>query len=113
MKSVRWYALQSKPRQEDTLWRQLIAEGIESYYPHLRVRTVNPRARKLKPYFPGYLFVHIDMEAMGLAKFMWMPHALGLVCFSNEPACVADGLIEGVRSTVAELARSGKESYDE
>jgi transcriptional antiterminator RfaH len=38
------------------------------------VRPVNPRARKTRPYFPGYLFVQADLAAVGLVEFRWMPH---------------------------------------
>jgi hypothetical protein len=55
-----WYAVRSKPRKEDILSRQLRAQGFEVFYPRVRVHRVNPRARKLEPYFPGYMFVQAD-----------------------------------------------------
>lgn len=108
-----WYALQSKPHQEDVLWHFLKAEEIESYYPRLPVRSVKLHARKIRPYFPGYLFVHIDVRALGVSKFKWMPHSNGLVSFDDEPSPVPDPLIGAIRQTIDQLTHSGKEWYDE
>ena len=58
----KWYALRCKPRKEDAVWRQLVAAGYEGFHPRLRVNPVNPRAKKYRPYFPGYLFLFADIE---------------------------------------------------
>jgi transcriptional antiterminator RfaH len=107
-----WYALRSKPRKEEVLWKQLIARDIEVFFPRMRVHPVNPRSRKLRPYFPGYLFVQVDLEAVGSSKFNWMPFAIGLVSFDGEPAVVPEGLINEVRNRVDEIAAAGGEFYD-
>ena len=88
-----WYALRSKPRKEEVLWRQLLAREIEVFFPRIRVHPVNPRSRKLRPYFPGYMFVQVDIEAVGASKFNWMPFAIGLVSFDGEPAVVVAGVV--------------------
>ncbi len=98
--SLAWYAIRSKPRKEDALWQQLLLRGFEGFYPRIRVEPVNPRARKVVPYFPGYLFVRADVAAVGLSVFAYMPHAVGLVCFGNEPAAVPENLIHRLRRTV-------------
>ena len=111
--SVHWYALQSKPRKEEALWRQVQASGVEAYYPSLRVRPVNPRARKIRPYFPGYLFIRTDLEVTGLSSFQWMPQAVGLVSFGGIPAPVPDALIISIRHLIDALTESGTQWYDE
>ena len=65
--SMLWYVMRSKPNKESLLWEQLSLQNIECYYPRLRVKPANPRARKLRAYFPGYLFVHVDLERINLA----------------------------------------------
>lgn len=107
-----WYALRSKPRKEEVLWKQLLAREIEVFFPRMRVHPVNPRSRKLRPYFPGYMFVQVDLEAVGSSKFNWMPFAIGLVSFDGEPAVVPEGLINEVRKRVDEIAAVGGEFYD-
>ena len=109
---ISWYALRSKPRKEEVLWQQLLAREYEVFFPRLRVHPVNPRSRKLRPYFPGYMFVQVDLEETGLSTFKWMPHAIGLVSFDNEPATVPDNLIYEVRKRVDEIAAAGGEFYD-
>lgn len=107
-----WYAIQSHPNKEDFLWDQLRMREIEVFYPRIRVQTANPRARKIKAYFPGYLFVRIDLEALGISTLQWMPHARGLVSFGGEPATVPDALIHAIRQRVGEISRAGGELFD-
>jgi len=107
-----WYALRSKPRKEEVVWRQVRDQGIEIFYPRLRVHTVNPRARKLRPYFPGYMFVRVDIEVIGLSTFQWLPHACGLILFGGEPALVPDNLIVAIKRRVDEIAAAGGEVFD-
>jgi transcriptional antiterminator RfaH len=110
--AINWYALRSKPRKEEVLWKQLLAREIEVFFPRMRVHPVNPRSRKLRPYFPGYMFVQVDLEEVGLSRFNWMPHAIGLVSFDGEPATVPDNLIHAIRKRVDEIAAAGGEFYD-
>ena len=107
-----WYALRSKPRKEDVVWRQVQTQGIEVFYPRLKITPVNPRSRKQRPYFPGYMFVQVDLDELGLAAFKWMPHTLGLVSFGDEPATVPDHLIHTIKRRVQEIDAAGGELFD-
>lgn len=110
--SMNWYALRSKPRKEEVVWRQIRIQGFEVFYPRLKVQPVNPRSRKWRPYFPGYLFVKADINQVGLSAFQWMPHAMGLVCFGDEPAVVPDNLVIAIQKRVEEIAAAGGELFD-
>ena len=103
-----WYAVRSKPNKEDFLASQLQAGGYMIYYPRLRVQVVNPRARKVRPYFPGYLFVNIDLATVNISDLKWMPGGTGLVSYGGEPALVPDSLITAVQKRVDELNASAK-----
>jgi transcription antitermination factor NusG len=103
----RWYVLRSKPYKEGFLFQQACARGIEVYYPQIRVSPANPRARKIRPYFPSYLFVHIDLAIISASVFQWIPGAAGLVSFGREPAYVPDNLVYAVRRHVDTIAVSG------
>lgn len=107
-----WYAIRTKPRKEDIVWQQLRSQEIEHYYPRVRVHPVNPRARKVKPYFPGYLFIRVDLEDRGISAFKWMPHSLGLVSFGGEPAHIPDNVLYEMQRRVQEIADSGGEIFD-
>jgi transcriptional antiterminator RfaH len=109
---LNWYAVRSKPRKEDVLWKQLQVQGYEVFYPRLRVHTVNPRARQVKAYFPGYMFVQADLVQTGLSAFKWMPHSLGLVAFGDEPSIVPENLIYAIQRRVEEIASAGGELFD-
>jgi len=109
---LHWYALRSKPRKEEVVWKQVRDRGIEVFLPRLRVHPVNPRAQKVKPYFPGYLFVRADIDALGLSTFQWLPHTVGLVSFGGEPAPVPDHMIYAIQKRVEEIAAAGGEIFD-
>ncbi|HLA81326.1 MAG TPA: transcription termination/antitermination NusG family protein [Thermoleophilia bacterium] len=103
-----WYALRTKPNRERQAWEQTRARRVNTFYPRVRVRPVNPRARKVRAYFPGYIFVQADLEQTGLSLFKYMPYATGLVCFGGEPARVPDALIHALQRRMQELAERGE-----
>ena len=96
MTDLHWYVLRSKPNKEDLLYKQLLIRDFEAYYPCLNVKPVNPRSRKTKPYFPGYMFVRVVLSDVGLSTFQWMPYAIGLVNFEKEPATIKDEVMQSL-----------------
>ncbi len=95
-----WYVMHSKPNKEELLYEQLRTRNIDAYYPRIKVQPVNPRARKRKPYFPGYLFIQADLDSLGTSTLRWMPGALGLVDFGSDPASVPDELLKAIKEKV-------------
>lgn len=106
-----WYVLRSKPHKEDTLWCQAISQGFQVFYPRIPAQAVNPRARKVVPYFPGYMFVRVEIEEVGLSTFQWMPCAHGLICFDDAPASVPDDLVDAIAERVETINALGGELY--
>ena len=104
-----WYVLHSKPNKEEFLFDQLQANRMEAFCPHIRVQPVNPHARKVKPYFPGYVFVQVDRENVKTSALAWMPGANGLVAFDGCPADVPESLIHAIRRRVNEINAAGGE----
>jgi len=98
-----WYVMHSKPNKEELLYEQLRIREIDAYYPRIKVQPVNPRARKRKPYFPGYLFIRADLDVLGASTLKWMPGALGLVDFGSEPASVPEELLQAIRQKVEQV----------
>jgi transcriptional antiterminator RfaH len=98
-----WYVMHSKPQKEKWLYDQLDALQIEAYCPSVRTKI---GAQRSKPYFPGYLFVNVDLELTGISLLQWIPGSLGLVCFGGEPACVPDGLLQKIRHRVDQLNKA-------
>jgi len=101
--TIRWYALHSKPNHENLLWEQLTLREIEAFLPCITVKPVNPRARKIRPIFPGYVFVHFDISQHGESMLQWIPGAGGLVKFGNDFGYIPDSLIQAIRKRVGEL----------
>jgi transcriptional antiterminator RfaH len=75
------------------------------------VQTVNPRARKVQPYFPGYLFVHVALELVGKSSIEWIPGGAGLVSFGNEPASVSDSLVFAIKQRIESLKMVSGEKH--
>jgi transcription elongation factor/antiterminator RfaH len=104
--SVSWYVIRSKPNKEEFLAEQFAAYGIRVFYPRIRVKTVNPRARKVKAFFPSYLFVEVDLETTSASTLHWMPGAVNLVSFDGRPAPVPDTLISAIERQVEQINAS-------
>ena len=111
--SIHWYVLRSKPNKEKLLWEQLNIREVETFYPQIRVQTVNPRARQVKAYFPGYVFVRVDLDEVGLSILQWMPGAIGFVSYDNQPSMVPDALIPIIKRKVDEINTAGGELFHE
>src|SRR5215204_675302 len=104
-----WYALRSKPNKEDFLAKQLEAYDVDVFFPRIHVKPVNPRSRKTRPYFPNYLFVHVDLDVVKLSTLRWVPGASGLVSFDGEPAPVPDLLITALERQVDLINTASRE----
>ena len=98
-----WYAIHSKPNKEMQLWDQLLLHDLECYYPRLKVKPVNPRARKIRPYFPGYLFIHVDLKKVNVSAINWMPFTTGLISFDGKPFPIAEAIINSLRQRIGDL----------
>ena len=98
-----WYVMRSKPRKEALLRERLRFQSIEVYLPSIRVSPVNPRARKEQPFFPGYLFIRLDLEKISISELGRVPGSIGLVCYGGEPAYVGDSLIREIQKQVEEI----------
>ncbi len=89
----RWYLIRSKHRNEVLLWHQLCSRCIEAYYPRISTQDAEPSAARVRPYFGGYMFVHIDLDTHIQSALKWMPGAAGFVYFGGEPAYVPDEIV--------------------
>ncbi len=107
-----WYVLRTKPKKERFVCQQLLARGASFYFPAVRVKPVNPRASKVRPYFPGYLFVRADLDIEGQNAFSWLPGAVGLVQFGGEAAVVPDNLVRELQERITQLAAAEQARQD-
>jgi len=109
---VNWYVMHSKPQKEAFLRERLRIQRIEVYCPSIRVKPVNPRARKEQPFFPGYLFIQVDLEQISISELRRIPGTTGIVCFGGEPATVGDSLIRTIQKEVEDITESNNRYVD-
>jgi len=95
------------------LFSQLEHRQIEVFYPRLRVNPVNPRSRKLIPFFPGYLFVRVDLNATPLSSLMYIPGVNRVVSFDSNPAIVSDEVITGIKHNLERINTTKPEHQEQ
>lgn len=105
---MHWYAIFSKPCKEFQVANYLRANEVEIYLPTLQVDPVNPRAAKIRPYFPRYLFVHANIDETGLGSLQWIPGAVSLLAFDGEPVVIPSNQIAELKQRLAEIEADRK-----
>ncbi|HNR02683.1 MAG TPA: transcription termination/antitermination NusG family protein [Anaerolineaceae bacterium] len=104
-----WHVMRSKPNREEFLARELESRDVEYYYPRLRANPVNPRARRFKAYFPGYLFIRVDLEKVNHSTLEHIPGAAILVSFGGEFSYVPENIVHAIRRKVDDVNGQGGE----
>jgi transcription antitermination factor NusG len=107
-----WYVIRSKPNKEQFLAGQLESRAVEFYYPQLFVHPVNPRSRKIRPYFPGYLFIHTDLTLNHSVLFERIPGASGLVYLGGEVGYIPENIMRAIQLRVDEINGAGGELFE-
>ncbi len=103
----RWYALYTKPRKERQVDALLQEQGIETYLPTVQ-RKVRRRDRPDRVvYFPCYLFARLDFDDTPRSSVDWMPGIRHIVSLGEQPAAVADEIVELVRSRLEGIEEVG------
>jgi transcriptional antiterminator RfaH len=106
-----WHVIRSKPNKESFLAGQLESRNIEFFFPQLKVHPANPRCRKIRPYFPGYLFIHTDLTINNTILFGRIPGATGLVFVGGEAGYIPENIIHAIQIKVDEINEAGGEVY--
>ncbi len=95
-----WYAIRTKPRQEDVAKLNYEKQGLITYLP--KILTVIRHARKVRqvprPLFPGYLFLHLSPEEMRWTTISSTYGSLGPVRFGDYYPSVPNWIIDEIRN---------------
>jgi transcription antitermination factor NusG len=93
----KWYAAYTSPRHEKYVARQLDERSIDSFLPLYRsLRRWKDRRKQIElPLFPGYVFVHFDLQQR--LRILGLPGVVRLVNFNGQPATLPDHDIETLR----------------
>ncbi|MDQ1592152.1 MAG: transcriptional antiterminator RfaH [Pyrinomonadaceae bacterium] len=100
-----WYAIYTKPLQEDRAGSNLRAWNLETFTPKIQERRYNQFTGKptpvTKPFFPRYIFARFEAETM-LHKVSFVRGVHSVVGFGAGPAPIDDELIEIIKSRMGE-----------
>jgi len=104
---LHWYALYTKPRQEHQAETTLRGQGIETYLPTVQ-RKVKRRDRPDRViYFPCYMFARIDLSVTPRSSIDWMPGIRHIVELGDQPAIVADEIVEVIQQRLEATEQVG------
>ncbi len=103
MNQLNWYAIETKPNNEQLVCAQLSARGLEAYLPLWQPPWHDGRAARPRPFFPSYLFARVELEQVGVSALCYLPGARRLVSCGERPARVADEVIERIRTRLGLL----------
>lgn len=106
-KQKNWYALYVKPHKERSVYRSLLDQSVETFFPSIKVKPTDPRTAKVRPYFPGYIFVHVDLEETEINTFKWMPGVHRMISFGDTPAIVPAHFVDELRKHLAMIEEAG------
>ena len=101
---LRWYVLQTKPKQEARAEANLRTANIETLAPKLRQRDYSHRnalPNRIVPLFPNYLFARFDAAVL-LSKIRLTRGIQRVVGFGEYATPIEDGVIELIRSRIDE-----------
>ena len=101
----RWYVIQSQPRRESLALVHLRRQGFTSFCPTRSkiARAGRRRVTVAAPFFPGYLFVELDLDVDRWRSINGTIGVLRLVSFgaSGRPAPLPLGFVEKLREMCA------------
>ncbi len=95
----RWYVAYTQPTAERRVAGHLERQGFDAYLP--LCRQIRRHARReetvLRPLFPRYVFVALDLEADRWRSVNGTVGVSRLVCQGERPAALPDGVVESLR----------------
>ena len=96
----RWYAIHTKPRQEETALAHLERQGFDCHLPRARERRLLRHRYTMVtlPLFPRYLFARLDLATQNIAPIRSTQGVVGLVRFGLHLPPLPDGFVDMLRA---------------
>ena len=99
-----WFAVRSQPRKEVLADLHLRRQGFETFFPRALAAPRKQASAKRKPikgathapFFPGYLFVRMDLDQTRWRSINGTMGVIGLVQFGERPSPAPKGFIESL-----------------
>jgi len=94
-----WYAVHTHPREEQKALVNLRRQNYEVYLPRYakKVRHARRIERVLRPFFPRYLFVSLNLAMEGWRAIRSTLGVSDIVCFGDQPTPLPPGVIEELK----------------
>ena len=99
-----WFAVVSKPRQEQVALENLQRQGFECFLPMAEnpyQRRSKKQQRIVEPLFPRYLFLKAIASHQNLAPVRSTTGVLNMVRFGMELAVVPESVIHAIRTCIS------------
>ena len=97
--ALQWFVVSTKARREQFAQEQLSRRAVETFLP----RILEPGRFGMKPLiaplFPGYLFVHIELEEQYF-HVVWTPGVRRFIGFGELPCPVDDAVIDFLHARI-------------
>lgn len=93
LENHRWYAVYSKPRQEELAQFHLSSKGLEVFLPRLLLPESPRKRKRIVPLFPNYLFVRIRIFSEEYVYVKWSPGVKRFVTFNDTPAPLDEKIV--------------------
>lgn len=98
-----WFAVVTKPRQEQTALEHLQRQGFECFLP-MAENPYQRRSRKnqkiIEPLFPRYLFLNAIAKFQNLAPVRSTQGVVSMVRFGTELAVIPDQIISAIKQRI-------------
>ena len=99
-----WYALHTKVYAEQKAARELHRHGIETYVPEISRKTGKSGNLTIKrvAFFPGYLFMNVDLSSTNAASWRWATGVRRIVSYGERPVAIPEEVIGLIRRQLAQ-----------
>jgi len=97
-KERQWFTIKTRPQQEFLARANYQQQKMEVYLPLVQKLVKHARKKKLveRPFFPGYLFIHLAPDERYWETISSTRGAVGPVHFGDDIPVVPDGVIEAL-----------------
>ena len=95
-----WFAVVTKPRQEQTALKNLQRQAFECFLPMAEnpyQRRSNKNKKIIEPLFPRYLFLKAIAETQNLAPVRSTQGVISMVRFGTELAVIPEQVINAIK----------------
>jgi transcription antitermination factor NusG len=103
-KARSWYVIQTQGRREGRVETALQRQGMEIFLPRVTLPS-RRRDRKILlnvPLFPGYLFIHAQLDAQIFQQIIRVNYVLRLLGTNGSPTPLAAEKVDSIKTIVAQ-----------